>query len=83
MTKILLAILGVTLLSFSAHAEKVKDWKDLDAVHNKVKQAINDMAKARAANHYDMAGHGEKAEQDLKDAEKELAAAVQSAKSAR
>ena len=32
--------------------------------------------RARAANHYDMEGHGDKAEQDLRDAEHELDAAV-------
>lgn len=66
-----------------AMAEKVKDWKDLDATHNHVLQAIKEMERARAANHYDMAGHGAKAEQLLRDAEKELHDAVEAAKAAK
>lgn len=66
-----------------AYAEKVRDWKDLDLVHNHVMEAMNEMNRARAANHYDMAGHGAKAEELLKQAEHELKEAVNSAKSAK
>jgi hypothetical protein len=38
------------------------------------------MERARAANHYDMQGHGVKAEQLLREAEKELHEAVEAAK---
>lgn len=38
------------------------------------------MERARAANHYDMAGHGKRAEQLLRSAERELNAAVQAAR---
>jgi hypothetical protein len=65
-----------------AFADKVHDWKDLDKVHNHVKEAMAEMDKARAANHYDMDGHGAKAEQLLKDVEGELRAAIESAKKA-
>jgi hypothetical protein len=41
------------------------------------------METARAANHYDMAGHGAKAEEDLRRAEHELRDAIESAKTAR
>jgi hypothetical protein len=40
------------------------------------------MDRARAANHYDMAGHGAKAEQFLHQAEHELHEAVEAAKAA-
>lgn len=55
---------------------QVRDWHDLDRVHQHVIDAIHEMERARAANHYDMEGHGARAEQDLRDAEHELDAAV-------
>jgi hypothetical protein len=55
---------------------EVRDWHDLDRVHQHVIEAIHEMERARAANHYDMEGHGAKAEQDLRDAEHELDLAV-------
>jgi hypothetical protein len=58
----------------------VRDWHDLDAVHNKIVEAINEMDRARAANHFDMAGHGAKAVDHLKAAEGELRMAVEAAK---
>jgi hypothetical protein len=51
-------------LSFAAGiavADKVHDWHDLEEVHNHVQESIHEMENARAANHYDMAGHGAKA----------------------
>jgi len=75
-----------SLASFAAGAATaamVHDWRELDAVHNKIVSAIHDMEKARAANHYDMAGHGVKAEQLLRDAEHELHDAVEAAKAAK
>ena len=38
------------------------------------------MERARAANHYDMAGHGKKAEDLMRSAERELRLAVDAAK---
>jgi cysteine sulfinate desulfinase/cysteine desulfurase-like protein len=61
----------------------VHDWRDLDKVHKHVLEAINEMNRARAANHYDMDGHGAKAEELLHQAEHELAAAVESSKRAK
>lgn len=78
-------LIAVTLMSFMAGvamAAKVRDWHDLDAVHTHVVQALKEMDRARAANHYDMDGHGARAEQLLHDAEKELHEAVESAKAA-
>ena len=76
---IVVAVLSVCL-SFAAGiavADKVHDWNDLDAVHKHVEEAIKEMDHARAANHYDMAGHGAKAEEHLRAADKELHEAIE------
>jgi hypothetical protein len=82
MTKTVLAAL--TILSLGAvvvaFADQVHDWHDLDAVHNHVTDAIKELARASAANHYDMAGHAKKAEDLLHQAEHELHDAVEAAK---
>jgi hypothetical protein len=78
------SILSVCL-SFAAGAalaDKVHDWHDLDAVHGHVMEAIHEMERARAANHYDMAGHGAKAEEHLRAAEHELSEAIEASKMA-
>ena len=80
---IAIAALCVSFVAGAAFAEKVRDWHDLDAVHNHVKEAIHEMERARAANHYDMAGHGAKAEEHLRAAEHELQLAVEAAKAGR
>ena len=77
------AVLCLSFVAGAAFAERVHDWHDLEAVHNHVKQAIAEMERARAANHYDMAGHGAKAEQLLRDAERELREAEEASKAAR
>lgn len=64
-------------------AAEVRDWKDLHKVHEQIDHAIKEMERARAANHYDMAGHGAKAEELLRQAEKELHEAVEAAKAAK
>jgi hypothetical protein len=66
-----------------AIADVVRDWKDLFKVHEHVLQAIHEMEHARASNHYDMAGHGIKAEELLRQAENELNDAVAAAKAAK
>jgi hypothetical protein len=81
-------VVGVlsTCLSFVAGmavAERVHDWRDLDAVHNHVQEAIHEMEAARAANHYDMEGHGARAEEHLRAAEHELHDAIEWARAAR
>lgn len=73
----------VALLAFVsgvAVAAQVRDWHDLDKTHDHVVEAIHEMERARAANHYDMDGHGEKAERALHEAEHELNLAIESAK---
>jgi len=79
------AVLSICL-SFAAGvavAEKVRDWADLEAAHDHTKEAIHAMDRARAANHYDMKGHGAKAEEHLRAAEHELGEAIEAAKEAR
>ena len=66
-----------------AFAAEVRDWRDLHSVHEKVQQSIKEMERARAANHYDMAGHGARAEELLRQAEHELREAVEAAKHAK
>jgi hypothetical protein len=63
-----------------ALSEPVRDWHDLDKVHKHVLESIHEMERARAANHYDMAGHGAKAEDLLRQVERELHEAVEAAK---
>ncbi|MGA9354964.1 MAG: hypothetical protein WBV46_14835 [Terriglobales bacterium] len=66
-----------------AMAEKVHDWADLERAHNHVLEAMKEMDRARAANHYDMAGHGAKAEEHLRAAEHELHGSIEAARAAR
>ena len=80
---LLVAVSGLSLAAgVIALADPVRDWHDLEKVHNHVVEAINEMNRARAANHYDMQGHGAKAEQLLRETEKELHQAVEAAKAA-
>ena len=79
MKKILIAASALTLVSGLALAQ-VRDWHDLERVHKHIVESIREMERARAANHYDMQGHGARAEQLLRDAEKELHEAVEAAK---
>jgi hypothetical protein len=71
------------LTATSALADPVRDWRDLAQVHERVVASIHDMERARAANHYDMAGHGAKAEAALHEAERQLRLAIQAAKASR
>jgi hypothetical protein len=66
-----------------AVADRVHDWHDLDRVHSHVQEAIAELDRARAANHYDMAGHGAKAEEHLHAAERELHDAVETMRAER
>lgn len=74
---------GALALAFAAGAlvnAQVHDWHDLDKVHDHVVEAIHEMEHARAANNYDMQGHGAKAEDHLRAAERELRMAIDSAR---
>jgi len=72
------AVLSLAL-AFAAGAvvtAQVRDWHDLDKVQQHVSQAIDEMERARAANHFDMEGHGAKAEDHLRAAQHELDMAI-------
>jgi hypothetical protein len=80
MTKTIVVAVLSACLSFAAGvavADRVHDWHDLEGVQKHVREAIHEMDKARAANHYDMAGHGAKAEEHLHAAERELHEAIE------
>jgi hypothetical protein len=74
-----LAVAGAFLAGIGLSAQ-VRDWHDLDGVHKHVIEAIHEMEHARASNHYDMMGHGAKAEDHLRAAERELGLAVDASK---
>ena len=63
---IAIAALALSFVAGAAFADRVRDWQDIEAVHQHVQEAIHELERARAANHYDMAGHGVKAEQHLR-----------------
>jgi hypothetical protein len=71
--------LALSFVAGVAVSAQVHDWHDLDKVHKHVREAIGEMERARAANGYDMQGHGIKAEEHLRAAERELDLAVQAA----
>jgi hypothetical protein len=68
--------LGLAFGAGALSAQKVRDWHDLDAVQRHINEAINGMERARAANHYDMDGHGARAEEHLRAAEREVNLAI-------
>jgi hypothetical protein len=73
-------VLALAFVMGAVLSAQVRDWHDLDEVHKHVVEAIHEMERARGANHYDMEGHGAKAEEHLRAAERELDLAVQSAR---
>ena len=75
-----ISALALSFVAGAALSAQVRDWHDLDGVHKHVQEAIHEMERARAANHYDMDGHGAKAEEHLRAAEHELDMAVQAAR---
>jgi hypothetical protein len=72
--------LATAFLAGAVVSAQVRDWHDLDEVHKHVIEAIREMDRARAANHYDMEGHGAKAEEHLHAAEHELDLAVRASR---
>jgi hypothetical protein len=80
MNKLLLVFAGFLLVSDLAFAEPVRNWHALEQVHKHIQKAIREMERASAANNYDMKGHAGKAEQLLRDADRELHEAIESAK---
>ena len=81
MNKILSALALTSAFATGAMlSAQVHDWHDLDEVHKHVIESIHEMDRARAANHYDMMGHGAKAEEHLHAAERELSLAIDASK---
>jgi hypothetical protein len=81
MKKVLsISALALSFVAGAALSAQVRDWRDLEGVHKHVQESIHEMERARAANHYDMEGHGAKAEEHLRAAEHELDMAVQAAR---
>jgi hypothetical protein len=81
MRKVLtVSAIALSFVAGAAVSAQVRDWHDLDNVHKHVIESIHEMEHARAANHYDMEGHGAKAEDHLRAAERELGLAVDAAK---
>jgi hypothetical protein len=79
MKKLVLAAAAGLCFAGGVAVAEVRDWPDLAGAHDHVKAAIDEMERARAANHYDMQGHGARAEQHLREAEHEIALARQAA----
>ncbi|PRC91295.1 hypothetical protein [Solimicrobium silvestre] len=77
---LLVAAAVLTIVVGGAIAKEVKDWHDIHDAHEHTMQAIHEMERARAANHYDMAGHGAKAEELLRQAEHEIHESIEAAK---
>jgi hypothetical protein len=81
MKKIVSAVaLAAAFATGAVLSAQVHDWHDLDAVHKHVIESLDEMQRARAANHYDMMGHGAKAEEHLRAAERELGLAIDASK---
>ena len=81
MRKVLtVAAVGLSFVAGAVLAQRVHDWHDLDEVHKHLQESIHEMERARAANHYDMDGHGIKAEEHMRAAEHELGLAVEAAR---
>jgi len=75
-----ISALALSFVAGAALSAQVRDWHDLEEVHRHVLESIREMDRARAANHYDMQGHGARAEEHLHAAEHELDLAVQAAR---
>jgi hypothetical protein len=83
MNKALLAVTAVLGMAVGfALAAPVHDWHDIDAVRIHVHEAVHEVQEIRVTNHMDMAGHGVKAEDFLKQAEHELELGIEAAKRA-
>ncbi len=74
---LLLTSLAFTLSAPAAFAEEPRDLQDLRQAHEKTQDALRELERCQKANHYDMGGHAAKAEQALRQAEREMAEAVE------
>lgn len=83
MNKLLLPVVAIIGLAAGfVLAAPVHDWHDIDAVRMHVHEAVHEVQEIRVTNHMDMAGHGVKAEDLLKQAEHELELGIEAAKRA-
>ncbi|MFZ0303406.1 MAG: hypothetical protein WAL75_12000 [Terracidiphilus sp.] len=55
---------------------QVRDWHDVEKVHQHVIEAMHELEHMQQANGYNMGGHAARADQLLHQAERELDAAV-------
>jgi len=69
--------MAVAFASGAFTMAQVRDWHDVEKVHNHVLEAMHELEHLQRANGYGMGGHGERADQLLHQAEHELDMAVQ------
>ena len=80
MKKLFLApVLVLAALSTQVYAGPEAGHPNIIAAREDAQHAIEKMKAAAAANEYDMAGHAAKAEQHLRDAEREMKFAAEAA----
>lgn len=77
--KIILAAATLLLANGIASAADVKDQHDIGKVHQYLQESLKEMQWARAANPK-MGWHGSRAEELIREADKELQLAVEEAK---
>jgi uncharacterized protein involved in response to NO len=78
-TKSLYLILAMTV-AFASGAftmAQVRDWHEVQKVHEHVLESIHELERLQQANGYNMGGHAARADQLLHQAEHELDMAVQ------
>ncbi len=75
------AILAVAALSlFAPLSYAAEDAHDMETVHQNIIESIRTLEKVRLAKQFDAQGHGLKAEQLLREAEKEVMQSVNATK---
>ena len=72
--------LALAFVAGAVVSAQVRDMHDLESIHSRIIESIHEMERARSANHYDMQGHGVKAEEHLRAAEHELDLAIHAAR---
>jgi hypothetical protein len=72
----LVLAMAVAFASGAYTMAQVRDWHDVEKVHQHVIQAMHELEHLQQANGYNMGGHAERADQFLRQAEHELDAAV-------
>ena len=69
--------MAVAFASGAYTMAQVRDWHDVEKVHQHVIQAMHELEHLQQANGYNMGGHAARADQLLHQAEHELDMAVQ------